>query len=422
MALTDMLSYTTVKVARIKDPKLGALHYSFMFLILVYIIIYKVIMNTGYIAFEAPVGTVRMQLQAPMATCDGALCDPDYPMAKTAIPAITTLGYCGPDSASCGKPGSKCACRYQDASDVVFPVTGGSPFYIATRVTNWTEIPNPECTPAACSAPYLHAVKAGETYAACAAKCGANHFDGGCNATANCWNQERWYVAGVEDFTILIDHNVEAPSFDLSGTSATMSGSLLSCGTHMKPNMTKQNQDFFSVKTLLDAAQFSDGEHCGVDLDAKSNTDSHTVRYDGMILILSIEYSNVDKWKGTRAISYEYSVKVVKGAKSKVEQLTMDGQTRVLSDKHGIKIVVLQTGSLGQYNTTTLLLLLTASMAMLAAATTIVDFMMLYVLKNRHTYEHEKITEVNPRLLTQLSGASSSIYSSHSVQGGVQVE
>ena len=33
---------------------------------------------------------VRMQLQAPMATCDGALCDPDYPMAKTAIPAITT--------------------------------------------------------------------------------------------------------------------------------------------------------------------------------------------------------------------------------------------------------------------------------------------------------------------------------------------
>ena len=31
----------TVKVARIKDPKLGALHYSFMFLILVYIIIYK---------------------------------------------------------------------------------------------------------------------------------------------------------------------------------------------------------------------------------------------------------------------------------------------------------------------------------------------------------------------------------------------
>ena len=31
----------TVKVARIKDPKLGALHYSFMLLILVYIIIYK---------------------------------------------------------------------------------------------------------------------------------------------------------------------------------------------------------------------------------------------------------------------------------------------------------------------------------------------------------------------------------------------
>lgn len=34
---------------------------------------------------------------------------------------------------SCGKVGGQCRCRYRDAVDAVFPVTGGNPFFIATR-------------------------------------------------------------------------------------------------------------------------------------------------------------------------------------------------------------------------------------------------------------------------------------------------
>ena len=62
----------------------------------------------------------------------------------------------------------------------------------------------------------------------------------------------------------------------------------------------------------------------------------------------------------------------------------------VLRNRHGLKIVVTQTGKLGTVDMLTLLLTLTTSLALLAASTTAVDFLAMYVMKRKSAYRKGK--------------------------------
>ena len=117
----------------------------------------KVFMKTAYISAHAPVGSVRISLQPPMATCATGkhtqLCDPDYPNYKFNFTSPFELPYCSSEDIatshqpheSCGKMGGQCRCRYRDATDVVYPVTGGNPFFIATRFTETNQSRSHRC-------------------------------------------------------------------------------------------------------------------------------------------------------------------------------------------------------------------------------------------------------------------------------------
>lgn len=73
------MAYTTVKVVAVDDVCLGLLHYIFMALIFVYIIMYQVFYSNAYVDLEVPVGTVRMSLQGPTDESGGFPCDPQRP-------------------------------------------------------------------------------------------------------------------------------------------------------------------------------------------------------------------------------------------------------------------------------------------------------------------------------------------------------
>jgi len=129
MSCFKNIGYSTVKTVKIFDPLLATLHYSFMIAIFIYIAVIQVTQKVGYCEFADPIGMVRMSAQPP--TMLG--CDPDDPNCKfdylpaTALPYCT--GYQGKAKAVTNKD-----CLYMGALEANFPVTGGSPFYISTRI------------------------------------------------------------------------------------------------------------------------------------------------------------------------------------------------------------------------------------------------------------------------------------------------
>jgi len=69
---------------------------------------------------------------------------------------------------------------------------------------------------------------------------------------------------------------------------------------------------------------------------------------------------------------------------------------RRILDRHGIRILVKQTGDVGEFDGATLLVSLTSSLGLLAVASTIVDMVMTSVLPLRHIYaQYKKVDSVD---------------------------
>ena len=103
-----------------------------------------------------------------------------------------------------------------DSFDVVSPVTGGSPFYVATRVTESKQSFACDVPPegGACKQTYRF----------------------GCNGTfdydPNCenWSMDTFFVADIERFTLLLDHSVRAASLpNVQADARDMDGHLMDC-------------------------------------------------------------------------------------------------------------------------------------------------------------------------------------------------
>lgn len=62
-------------------------------------------------------------------------------------------------------------------------------------------------------------------------------------------------------------------------------------------------------------------------------------------------------------------------------------------DRHGIKLVFIQSGTIGRFNFQTLLIALVSSLALLSVATFVVDMLMLYCCKDRANYARNKYHE-----------------------------
>lgn len=161
------------------------------------------------------------------------------------------------------------------------------------------------------------------------------------------------------------------------------------------------------------------------DLDDVRILQNRTYRDDGIIVVVEIKYSNFEAWSGTSStVTYSYKMNRLLDTNYKEENAIYNEypKERVWRDKHGIKLVVLQTGQVGQFDITTLLVQITTSCArpprafpyppvcgvrahtrmpllparacrltLLATATLIVDLLALRVLPQRQDYTKAKI-------------------------------
>ena len=268
------LGYSTVKTVKIFDPLLATLHYSFMSAIFVYIVVIQVIQKTGYLAFMEPIGTVRLSVQPP--TID--LCDPDDPGCKFDYKPTTELPYCAGYAGLNASVTNK-DCMYMGALEVNFPVTGGSPFYLSTRIRESNQTlacRDPSATNHdLCQQTYEYACydsfdidpKGCVARKATTANCWGNDKKKG----NHCWAQRTYFVPQIEEFTLLLDHAVRTNN-GVSAAGSEMSGQLKYCnGSEVVPNFTPNGLGYY-VRMFSECCCAKAGCLCGRWFQAQSQS------------------------------------------------------------------------------------------------------------------------------------------------------
>mmetsp|Transcript_26620 Transcript_26620/g.70020 ORF Transcript_26620/g.70020 Transcript_26620/m.70020 type:complete len:452 (+) Transcript_26620:196-1551(+) len=402
----DLCAYQTVKMVAIRDRRLGLLKFFLLAVIAIYIIVYKVVYQCNYLKLEAPVGTVRFSLREPTAlynsTTNQPIMDPgsqkpvtcdtvkDYTPkgedCKVTFKPVQDYGYCkqSPLNSNCKKDCYNCT--YWDAIEA--KNVQGKSVLITTHIQE---------------------VKQNRTL------CSENPMAG--QTCSRIWNNTKGpldsYVAGIEDFTLLLDHAIATPTLGITATSRNMSGRLLiqendtlcavrggfddyrgTVSKNTAPCYVNPIQalglDFFTMDDLLGSAN--------IDLDGEASA-GHSVRYYGSVVLLSITYYNHWPWVGTHGwtgrkhINYFYSVSLLPDSSYKFESTVYDLglDQRWVKTKYGLRLVVLQQGSIGQFDFLTLLLTGTASLSLLAVATVLVDFLATNILADRKAYKDYKV-------------------------------
>jgi len=119
-----------------------------------------------------------------------------------------------------------------------------------------------------------------------------------------------------------------------------------------------------------------------------------TVRYAGAVIIVLIEYSNFLN-RSASGTMYTYKVLPIIGTEYKTEEVVYTNfpTQRVINNRHGIRLLFIQTGEIGQFNFQILLLTLVSGLALIAASTTLVDILAIYFMPQKANYYKYKYTK-----------------------------
>jgi hypothetical protein len=158
------------------------------------------------------------------------------------------------------------------------------------------------------------------------------------------------------------------------------------------PARSDNRPDVIFVDKLLEAA--------GVDLADKSRFGSSSVttpvsqRYNGIVIIVTVRYSNADDPSTT---TYRYTASVIPDAQYKIFQIREGGASsgspggqRVLLKRAGVKVVFQISGDMVQFNLQLLFIQAVTSLGLLSVSTLIVELIMLYLMPLRKVYKKAK--------------------------------
>mmetsp|Transcript_67176 Transcript_67176/g.194251 ORF Transcript_67176/g.194251 Transcript_67176/m.194251 type:complete len:479 (+) Transcript_67176:112-1548(+) len=390
--IDDIFAYQTRKFVRIRDHRLGVIYYIAVLAVFAYIVVYTLAYKLRYLEFYRTNGNIRLKLWQPVVDH----CDVDSNSCEDAFPRTTDLKYCcrdgceplpenGEGACSCptirGYPSLDCS--FYDGDTVGVLQRDG--IFVATRMRTQHEVLNKTCT------------------ARTATQC------------SNLWSiasSRTIFVAGIEDFTLLIDHAAQAPEIGFAAEGRFLHGLLRvpgrgpveqalcampgavddyyhgqatsSAPCYVEPGHPKNTAlDFFTIGTLLAAG--------GVTLDDESFSGSGcTARYEGITMLIDIHYYNAVPWRGVLGhSSYYYEVTANRNNAYGQHQVMWDPRSpnRVVIAMHGILIQAGLGGSIGAFVFNNLVLQVAASLALLFWVTAAVNFIAQYMMKHRVYYK-----------------------------------
>ncbi|KAI3639665.1 hypothetical protein MIR68_002359 [Amoeboaphelidium protococcarum] len=338
----DALAYSTIKIVKIRDARLGAFYYVSTLAIFLYIII-SIILNQKYLSIEPPSsGSVRMNLKAP-----------------STIKSPSQLTYCS----------TSVRCAYLP-SDVVAPTLEDGSLLATTRVSlfNLTYPPG-------CASPSI-AQNLPPT-------------DPSCLATAQ--PSTPYYIADIESYTMLIDHVVLGKETGVAQRTQQMPGKLVDQNGNVIKEFPADVNSPGDIVTLAEIIQAAGLGSQGLDQSSLAPGTSSTIRFDGKVIIIYINYGVRES--NPSELKYTYQVKPVDQTEFKWQEplYNANGNTITIANRHGLRIVVQQTGSIGKFDFMALLVNLVASLALTRVAVFIVEIAMLNILPEKELYTAAKI-------------------------------
>lgn len=427
--MDEWLAYDTIRYVRIKNAYIGAMHYFFLVVITGYLIGYVFLYEKKYLDLDTTSANTRFSVLGP--------CQPFSPsgLCKAASPGhpIKAVGencsrffacdqhsYCIPvGSASNGtsEVGGKGRCIFWDHNAVVYPPSEKNALTIATRASIYKQhLKYPNGT--ACGPPsgdgapsdewncqYMPSVVSGQSFDA--------------------------YIADLENFTISMAQDVTAMTLPITRNGAEMKGDLVKCKAGKKCRYDTPS-DFdalasfsdgnavFTVAQLLASIVPTDHkgvDGAGVELDAKSaacpkkcisySNGQHlnsTNRWMGFTILLDVQYDNTGTliYESSHSdVRYRLRAYIVPESVFRVEvPYYQSNNAREVHHLHGLRIIVMAKGHLGQLSLNTVLIQLTTSLTLLALSTTLVDIVLLYFMKYKDYYRAIKYQDDTDAIMT----------------------
>lgn len=394
----DVFTYDMPRMARIRNSRLGLLYYFLVIIIALYIGVYQMWYGLQYLAFADPDCSIRLTFRQPTSIPG---CHPTSPFCEDAFQEISTLDYCC-NSSCIKKPGGACKCPWQEGlsyycdyyDGVQVSATRESSMLVGSYFRSFRQTLNRTC-----------------------------REDGPCRKLWVSGEPTSSYVAGVEDYTIMLEHSVMQSTLDIFKASQDIRGFLhvkgnssmqqRLCYSHslegravtspyngdhtstapcyLVPATTSSGTDLLSVRDLLEAMDVSLDQVA----DPKENT---TLRYEGFTVTLSIVYQNFWPWKGllgTEKIIAVYELRPALTNSYKSTSLVWDqfGASRVQQDLRGMLLSVRPAGQLARFDFQAMLLTATTSLTLLAIASVVVKYLAIWVLHFKEYYKELVVHE-----------------------------
>eukprot|EP00494_Astrolonche_serrata_P034068 UN34337 len=175
--------YNTIKTVQVQDFRLSCIYYSLTFLILVYILLFSMIKNRGYLMFDDPVGSIRLLL---------------HHYNHNTHP--NSLPYCNDYRKT-----DNITCVVMDQHDVRYPDTDTLQLLATTYIEESHQVRNKKCTGGFCNPNEIYFEE----------------------------NLYKYFVPSIEDYTLEVNVAAKSSLFcarkqlcSFSGTSGTSTGTM----------------------------------------------------------------------------------------------------------------------------------------------------------------------------------------------------
>lgn len=339
----DALSYDTIKLVKIRDRRLGIMHHALQLGIFVYIVVYTIIVQQRYLKSEIPYGSIRSTAKEP-----------------TTWAAAENIPYCKQNQATFNNF-TNYECAYLLGLDLTYPPALMDSILVATRIKDtFYPITNPNCT------------------------AGALPTSLDCAPTV-VGNSTRYYTSNIENYTLYFEHAIFGRENNIATTNAKLKGEFTYKNGHTdKLTSDPTQRDYFTMAEILAAA----GQP-SLDVASGLTGSSGSFRYDGMLIITTVEYSN--RASSPKELKYDYKFYVIPDV-NVISQEPTKPVAGGLSQRswYGVRLIFLVIGTIGKFDFPTLLTSLVNGLVLVKVATTIVDILLLYIMPDKNIYKKHK--------------------------------
>jgi hypothetical protein len=386
-AAEDLLSYSTAKMVKIKDRRLGALSLAATIAVLIYIC-FVMFSDQQYLYRETPVGTVRLSLKAAK-------------MPKT-NDTSTLPAYClnSPASGTYNSSRLLLDCLFLDENSPGFEGFSLNSIYLPTRINTSVQALPVDCTSA-----------------------------GSPGCTFQQVSNAAYYTANADNWTFKISSTANAPTLAVKGSSSDVPSRIARCkGSDGVQRYRKLDGD--EILTLTELLTFACWEDKPVSSSSSSNSNDtviisagstvrqwigttleqpsdhpatpplssdpksptfESIRYAGAIVTLAAEFDNTYTfWTKNVRLTYRLKRTPLTEYKTQFTLPSSDPTRRTVFSSHGIIIIASIFGVFAKPRFQEFLVNLTSGLGLLAFSTFLVEFIMLHVLKEKKEYEKEK--------------------------------